>query len=575
MISFVDLFIEASYESAQGFRSLYSNSVSCILVEARAVQYHFKMYFQRSLCGSLSIGRSKAEVRPVLTRSQTSGSSIRRAVHNSALLYGPPPPRANAPLTPEQILELTFMLSQPVDTPLLTTSIARLKVPLSRPEWSKSAHCLCDVHTWFDLRWIDELTFIIGEEIGPRLDTLRKVPGELRSVETDRILGRLERYRHIFLAEEPNSFQCDIRCCKVCSVNFCRACKLSKFFQNANAVRALNICAKGRKQKTREWPEACTWLDPKPGEGWANRWRIEGLTILSDRIVIQGWIKTGGKERLTAVIKAMQNKVLTDKAAIERELAAKLSTQSKRTTEQSVYDEIVERNWPIWEKPTGSTETVNLLRRLGADNDEQGDVAEERRADSYVAAYRNLTQASTQANKRSYSQRESKRRQVSRHVRASPGVSRSSTVSSVASRSPACLTSKVSSVSSLSSEATVTRRDFQTNGTRSARESSHGREAQSRAASYTRLVGMMPPTQSTLSFHPEGGLDQNEVRPSSHVSSLRRSRAHSRLSTDSWAIFNNSPLGRGHQIPSTCSVGENAGARRPSMQAHRIRSCAA
>ena len=522
-------------------------------------------------CGFGSVSSGKTKTRPGLSRSQTTSSVLQRSIQNSKLLSGPLPPGAKNGLTPEQILDLTFWLSKPVDTPLLTSKIAHLKAPLSRPERSSPSHCLCDVHTWFEIQWINDLTVVIGEEIGPRLKRLREAPDELRSAETDKVLRRLKKYTHVYSAEDPqvlsmeNLDQCDIRGCKICSPNSCRACRLSNFFQNAKAVEALSICAKGRKMKKREWPEVCAWLDPKPGCGWAFKWKKEGLTISMDRFVVQQWSKTGRKERLTKAVTDVQAKARADKTAMERELDIRLSTQSQRVTDKSVYEEIIERDWTTCEEAARSSETVDLLRRLGTKDDEGERCTGETRADSYVAAYRNLTAHSTQTHNRPRSRRESERRQVSRVKRALPIVPEST-----ASRS-----SSPSTVVSRNSRETITERDSQTSSSYTIREHSQEREAQSMANSYAHLVGKMPETQSQLSLYSENGPIQSGRRPFSPTRSSQGSRASSRVTTDSWAVFNKSPLGKGRPISSTHSVGVSVVPKRPSIQAQRTRSCAA
>ena len=541
---------------------------------------------------------------PQLVRSQATASALQRSIQKSTFLNGRQPPKANTPLNSEQILDLIFMLSQPVDTPLLTTSIASLKPPLSRPEKSSPANCLCNVHTWFDLRWIDDLTAVIGEEIGPRLENLRNAPRQLRSVETDEILGMLQNYAHIFPSKDPDSsrmanpYQCNARNCMVCTITSCRACKLSQFFQNEDAVKALNVCAKGRKKRRSPWPDACAWLDPEPGRGWEHKWRKEGLPILSDRIIVRHWRRAGGPERLTAAMASIQAEVMADKEAVEKELerATRLSMKSELTTDHSAYDDIVDRKWTMRVEPMQSSETVNLLRKMGMDDDEETDEhIGERRSDSYETAYHNLVGTSARNSSRPPSRREETMstlssalaeaetpwatrqppdfdRQSKNHEGPGEQGDRMSRASGMTFRDRASRLSRASTVTSrdsVASNTTVTTRSSRTSRGMSVTEPPDGRDVEAWAKSYSDLLGDMPQNHDRLSVCAEGG-DQHcsgeasaGSRPVSSVrSSARsradtnpsvdswasaRSRAHTNQSVDSWAVFNSSPLGRARQ----------------------------
>jgi len=559
------------------------------------------MPLPHTLSRGLSFGKSKdqkpevSRSRPPLSRPQASASSLHRSIHKSAFLNGRQPPRSSSPLTSDQILDLTYMLSLPVDTPMLTTSIAKLKAPLSRPENSGPAQSLCDEHTWFNSRWIDELTAIIGEEIGPRLNNLRKAPSQLRSVETDGILNILEPYAHIFpVGERPGprttkTYRCSIRKCAVCRITSCKACKLSQFFQNEEAVKALSVCVKGRKKRSRPWPEACAWLDPQPGCGWEMKWKKEGLSILSDRIIIRKWTHAGGQERLTAAMASIQAEVLADKKAVETELdiATRLSAKNERTAERGDYNDIIERKWTVYEDPMTSTETVNLLRKLDMDGGEEEGQAGERRADYFETAYHNLVGSNTQSRSRSSSASKGIHDQSGRSSRASSATasqakssnrsSRSSRASSVASwevdSSDTTLTSGELRNSNRSSRRPEERGDraghlsragsvksydsrtkpSHTSSSATARKPLHDRDPQSWAASYSNLVGSMPQTQSKLSLYDVDEEDQVhskanvDTRPVSTRRPAGRSRAQSTHPVDSWAVFDNSPLGKGRQ----------------------------
>lgn len=127
---------------------------------------------------------------------------------------------------------------------------------------------------------------MIGNEIGPRLARLRSCNADVLAAETREVLVILEPYLHLFpiqvegLSEKA---ECHRDTCSICNLANCPACKLSLFLQNPDAVRAIRICAFGRKKKHESWPEACAWLDPEPGSDWEARWRREGNEILRDR----------------------------------------------------------------------------------------------------------------------------------------------------------------------------------------------------------------------------------------------------------------------------------------------------
>ena len=134
---------------------------------------------------------------------------------------------------------------------------------------------------------------MIANEIGPRLARLRSCDADVLALETREVLSTLEPYLHLFpmLGEEvesaSESAECHRDTCSICNLANCPACKLSLFLQNTDAVRAIRICAFGRKKKHEAWPEACAWLDPEPGSDWEARWRREGNEILRDRANLQ------------------------------------------------------------------------------------------------------------------------------------------------------------------------------------------------------------------------------------------------------------------------------------------------
>lgn len=364
---------------------------------------------------SLKLGKTKKT--SSTSTSQSSASALQRALHKSTFLYGPAPPTTGK-LTPEQVREFLDVLSLPVNTPMLTTRIAKLPSPLSRSSQTLPVSCLCNTHGWFDLQWIDEMTEIVGGEIGPHLDHLRSAPNWLTSVETKEILGMLDPYAHIFPARDldgsrmANPHVCEEPTCRVCRKFPCKACRLSIFFQNKEAVKALNICAKGRKKSRKLWPVSCSWLDPQPKRsGWASAWKREGLPVLSDRIIARRWRKSGRQEKMTEEMKSVQSEVIADRdlaaSILEREeqrsvhdtiipdrrsvhstinpdrsSAAKVpdrgSRQSVRSAlvdSDSVIDDITGRPWSVRDPAMRSSDTLGLLRKLGLDDDNREEPA--------------------------------------------------------------------------------------------------------------------------------------------------------------------------------------------------------
>jgi len=224
------------------------------------------------------------------------------------LLYGRLPP-THSTLQPHQIDWLTYYLSLPSDNLLLTTKIAALGPPLTRHMYSNAPRDLCHVHTWLEVRWIEDLTTAVREEIGPQMEKLRNAPRELLSKPTKKHLKRLEPYRHLFPFADPATGKLPAKeeggCtkdCKICpTIDIsCIACILSHFFQNPKAVRALEILAKGRKKRGGLWSEVCAWLDPKPGLEWEARWKRQAAYVLKDRSKVAKWLKQGGWENTTS-----------------------------------------------------------------------------------------------------------------------------------------------------------------------------------------------------------------------------------------------------------------------------------
>ena len=178
---------------------------------------------------------------------------------------------------------------------MLATRIAALGPPLTRPSFTNAPNCLCQAHTWFELRIVEELEELIGKEIGPRLAKLRTCPRDLVSPQTEDLLQILEPYIHLFPAKgaeaghSSDDAVCHRQNCSLCNMTNCVACKLSLFMQNSEAVWAVKTSALGRKKKRGPWPELSVWLDPEPGIGWESKWMRQGHNILKDRIRVRQW----------------------------------------------------------------------------------------------------------------------------------------------------------------------------------------------------------------------------------------------------------------------------------------------
>ncbi|KAM0794485.1 hypothetical protein BDR22DRAFT_977687 [Usnea florida] len=213
----------------------------------------------------------------------------------SRLLWGRPPPGHHT-LQPSQIASLTHTLSLPTDTPIYSSLVGALGLPLSRSQFSPVPSCFCDAHFWFERKYIDELTQVIAHELGPQLDKLRHAPTHLLSKRTTHLLTTLQPYQDLFPPSNlcPSSDTTSILSATTTlppNPRTCPACTLHHLFHSPPALTALTLAAKSRKHHARPWPTSIAWLDPCPGKGidWDAKWRAESKFLTRDRIRVQRW----------------------------------------------------------------------------------------------------------------------------------------------------------------------------------------------------------------------------------------------------------------------------------------------
>ena len=197
---------------------------------------------------------------------------------------------------------------------------------------------------------------MIGNEIGPRLARLRTCPAEVLSPETREVLMTLEPYLHLFPTpgSEAESLshasECHRETCSICNLANCPACKLSLFLQNPDAVRAIRICAFGRKKKHESWPEACAWLDPEPGIDWEARWRHEGNEILRDRAHVQRCDKSS---RLSADSGNSVGSEYSRGSTVATSVASDRSSYGKKSSAaESLHEEYLNDGQTAYEEKT-------------------------------------------------------------------------------------------------------------------------------------------------------------------------------------------------------------------------------
>ena len=210
-------------------------------------------------------------------------------------------------LVPSQAQALTYLLSLPLSAPLLSTKIAWLRAPLSRHKDSLWPQDLCETHTWFEPRYLRELTQLIAKELWERSEGLYAFPWECMGKEVRSMLyDTLWHYRHEFaLSKDANKSKGpDVIGSPYeafAKPNFpmeqCMACRLSSLFQDEKAVKALTTLCKGRKRHKYTWPELLAFLEPverRTDPDWRARWIKDGKDVRRERRRVRLWRKCGG-----------------------------------------------------------------------------------------------------------------------------------------------------------------------------------------------------------------------------------------------------------------------------------------
>lgn len=123
------------------------------------------------------------------------------------------------------------------------------------------------------------------------LDRLYTFPSEFLGYETREMLYEvLLPYRYVFPESEDG-------CAEAVKGSECIACTLGLLFRNDDAVKALAMCAKGRKKTGRPWPEVLAWLEISEFDkcdGWRRRWLHDGESVRIDRRRVRGWRECSG-----------------------------------------------------------------------------------------------------------------------------------------------------------------------------------------------------------------------------------------------------------------------------------------
>ena len=250
---------------------------------------------------------------PSTGRNTTLSANLARKIHS---VLGHRDAWADIPttnITTPQAEALVYLLSLPLSTPLLTTKVAWLGAPLSRHGSSLWPKDLCETHTWFEPKYLHQLTQLIGKELWDRSEGLYAFTEERLGEEVRVMLYEtLWPYREIFPRPEegverkgPERIGSPYEAFSKpnCSQESCTACKLSLFFEDRKAVRALALLCKGRKQHRYTWPELLAFLEPvEKGRdpNWRRRWVREGKDVRRERRRVRHWRERGGKISLAA-----------------------------------------------------------------------------------------------------------------------------------------------------------------------------------------------------------------------------------------------------------------------------------
>ena len=240
-----------------------------------------------------------------LTRTPSRTSRLSNAVARrvNGVFWGNDP-WVNLPVTtipPAAVPKLTHILSLPPSTHLLPSEIASLGPSVSRKVGTPWPRHLCHMHTWLEPAPIAHLTKLIAMELWDRSETLYAFPRAAQCESVRAALTVLEGYRPLFVpgGENPHTVQIIGRPADAfagpstpVTQATCSACKLSRLFQNAEAVNALAVLCKGRKKRHWSWPELLAFVDPVDvgrDEGWYRRWRNEGSAVRRERRRANVW----------------------------------------------------------------------------------------------------------------------------------------------------------------------------------------------------------------------------------------------------------------------------------------------
>ena len=212
-------------------------------------------------------------------------------------------------ITPSQAQSMTHLLSLPLSAPLLSTKIAWLGAPLSRHKDSLWPKDLCETHTWFEPRYLHELTQLIAKELWERSEGLYAFPCECMGEEVRGMLyDTLLRYCDIFTVSidtdrtkgpEIIGSPYEPFAKPECPTEICIACKLSILFQDRIAVKSLATLCKGRKRHGYTWPELLAFLEPvEKGKdpNWRDQWIRDGKAVRRERRRVRLWRQCGGEK---------------------------------------------------------------------------------------------------------------------------------------------------------------------------------------------------------------------------------------------------------------------------------------